>query len=79
LSMYVRLQSRCTANADVLTVARPLGDGRTINGNGLRHRVGSCCVAAGYLTSLFSGIADHARTCRWPTRSKALVRAARTQ
>jgi hypothetical protein len=53
--MYARLQSRCSASADALTVAAFLdragdrfGDGRAINGDGLSHRVNSCCVAIGY-------------------------------
>jgi hypothetical protein len=43
-----------------------LSDGR----DGLGHQRHSCCVAVGYLTSALGGIADHARTCRWPTRSR---------
>ncbi|WP_426613806.1 hypothetical protein [Bradyrhizobium sp. McL0616] len=42
------LQSRCCASADALTVKAPLAMG-ALYGNGLRHRVGSCCVAAGSL------------------------------
>jgi hypothetical protein len=43
LPMYTRLQSRCDANADTLTSAT----GELSIGNGLRHRNGHCCVAAG--------------------------------
>jgi len=51
--MQDRLQSRCSANADALTVAAlsgsrsRFGDGRAINGAGLSHSVHSCSLAGG--------------------------------
>jgi hypothetical protein len=44
--MYARLQSRCNANADALTVAGLSVTGGRSTGSGIVG--GSCCVAVGY-------------------------------